>query len=654
MEPTVRALSIYPHLRMILTVISKKDLFSLIAPNGTGRAIGIPWIVSRSGSRTLVSVKSSLEADRFVGVMRKIDPSVTVSRDITSDSDVVYSTHEETRKFLLEKISIDDFGVLMIEDVSNASIENLILVSIWRHYVNTEMRVPRLVLAGSSPANGVYRVAADGSSESTLVDVSSYYINTKNYPYNILYHSSSFDTDSRTFLKEVVKVIAKFDSTMGGGNMMVYLPSEVDVETIRMLLSRVSRAPIITPSTVHTSPTYNKSIILTTDECSSLFTVDVNVIVDSMMANVISTTGTGCHLKEVKYISQKMANRRSSRLGSKQTGVCYRMVTKSHYMSLPRSFPNRPSTLIGSHVLALASHKIPLPKILPGVSKERIAAELRFLLSVKGIDRQMKSTAKGRFIAKSPLSPRNSSVLWDWVMDGLNSTPCAQILSLIDCYTQSFFWTPLKDPVDTTGAYQVKHSEHVSRYFSRFRGRSDVHTLANVWVYFLEETDGLKAKDQEVAVWCSTNSIDYPSMIRAMSKMRQCSEYLAEFDMIDPDVTFLVEDLVDNMREIMLKSYSDRLLTLITDRYKPIYHGKKLSNVYTLAKNSVSGLSSDPPLSLIGLSVTKTGKSNEPVVITLALDVKNDPTGVQGPDYEEAEELTDFIDDVRALEEVPL
>ena len=139
-------------------------------------------------------------------------------------------------------------------------------------------------------------------------------------------------------------------------------------------------------------------------------------------------------------------------------------------------------------------------------------------------------TPAGEFSVDLPLGIRNSKVIFDWIHEqkpGLFN--CIVCMILIDSSgSQSYFYSPSRpDDQETEEDFNKRRTEHINTYFNRFRGKSDVHTLMNMWNFIIKgqqfgQQDQWELNKDYVKKLCIENSLNNKLMKDTLSTIKKC------------------------------------------------------------------------------------------------------------------------------------
>ncbi len=114
-------------------------------------------------------------------------------------------------------------------------------------------------------------------------------------------------------------------------------------------------------------------------------------------------------------------------------------------------------------------------------------------------------TEVGTFVLNLPFSVRNSLALYYLKQQSLSIFPDLCILAMLDSYGPYFIY-PKRDPGISQQEYNLVIQEHTERFFKVFIGASDLHTLSNICVTFLNEVGGLQS--DTLKSWARLHSLN--------------------------------------------------------------------------------------------------------------------------------------------------
>ena len=636
MEVNLPGIAIYPFLRPIIELISTNDLVSVSAKDGYGRGIGIPWILAKSKLSVLVACESD-RVSRLIRYLSSVTEDITATDVIPSSiskSTIIYMSQKNVAHLLIND-GFPKVDVLVLD--GGFSVYSSMIAALWNKNAHSTKISPRLVISRNTRSNFLSKLASDSiTGNRKIADEANYVCNVPSNRVRVLYHNKSYKYNKAELNRDIARVVlANIPTTLEAPmNILVYLHSDVSITTVKDILQDLTDTKIITSIDPDVVDAQGSNILLATQEGAHIFTVRIDMVIDSMMTLSDMCSMSGCRCKYMSLIDKHTAKIRSLRAGWDKVGVCYRMCTKETFLLLDRQIKRR-RTGVYAQILEFSNYGINIGGLLYR-NRKVIRKETKMLGDMGALDSTGLSTKKGMFMEKCPLSMRHSSVLWDWLEKGYKAYACVALLSMLDCYEPIFFATPEKEVEETISGYQGRVLIHKNTHFSRFRGRSDINTLINVWSSFMEETDGLISSDTDIDKWSDDNSIDRESMKRIVSKIHEVLTYVESsheyipialntaLDRREHIEHFNPDDFVDTVRDVFADSYTDKVLVNVSRSVsRTRYKGVKNNRTYILDdRTTINGLLGNPPKYLLPVIESKVDSGVLTVnVIHVALDI---------------------------------
>jgi hypothetical protein len=241
-------------------------------------------------------------------------------------------------------------------------------------------------------------------------------------------------------------------------------------------------------------------------------------IIDMMKKERYILTITGGIRNKIEYISKREAIERA-----KKGKIVYRMISQNTFENLYLESNNVNSKSL--HQQMLDEHKNSKINLL---TEERNII-YKLFLDFQILDISLKITSKGNYIRKMPFGIKPSLLAYE--VGGYEGIVLA---SLIDSFNGSpYLFNKSLDLKKDTFEYQIDRSEHIRKYYEKFRGNSDIETLLNIYIEWFNSNIDLEK-------WCQENNISYSylkdvdSIIKqTIQKMNITSKKINTFDIID-------------------------------------------------------------------------------------------------------------------------
>lgn len=615
-------MQIAEYLSSILEEISKYPVVSVISPTGSGKSVGIPAAISRLQVKCFVTVPTITAAISLSSYQKYVSPHVKVGYAAEGNvqyddtTQIVYTTSGHMRRKLLSHFidgkpkPITFCDVLMVDEVHSGTIDNTIILSLWMYIAKYGMQIPRLVLSTATPSP-------------LLIEPQPviFKIENKGYPIDIRYYNQEIDIDDpRGQIYELTArliVDVHMNTPITNGDMLVFAPGSGEVETIVRLLSNsniVNKNAIIIPAygAMHsddiekiyaTPPPNSRKIIVATNIAESAITIsDLGIIIDTCLEKRAETSLTGGVRLILSRISKDSAQQRAGRTGRTKPGICYRMLTENAFQLLEQYRPSEISRVpLYNAIMELYSVGLTPQNVIHDINTMQINKANKVLteLGMISITPKLSVTGAGYFAPHFPLGVYNSAVLWQWVNEGLPPFPGIVAVSLIDSYGPPYYWLPRKDSTESPNDYTKKIDNHKEKYFSKFRGRSDLHTALNMWNDLMNNIGGFPGDSWDISKWAQNNSINNKKIRELYSIVKQCVKIAERLDIPIKIGPFTTDGVIKAITPILQNVYKNNIFV---SRNGITYYSRSTNELYKLEnRSSINTLVTDPPMNIIGL-----------------------------------------------------
>ena len=671
-------MKIDPHLPEILQTVSDNIITAVVAAPGTGKSIGIPYIVASTGSRIFISVPTVTAARSLYSYQKYLHPEIrvgyaaegTVAYD--DRSQIVYVTAGHLRRKMIAYFNRTDDGaveispidfcdVLMIDEVHSGMLDNSVNIDLWKFAAKNGVSVPRLILSSATLDTGATGpLAMFPASEFPAPAV--YQIDIKAFPIETRYARRDYDPDDNELYTDMAKWIEEVHNSKAPGDILVFAPGKNEVEDIiRDLTSKSLRNVILVPAYAALSsedinriyqptPRGMRKIIVATNIAEAAITIDdIAFVFDSMTEKQAETSMSGGLRLVLSHISQSSADQRRGRTGRTRPGVAIRMITEEGFSKLQsQRVPEIKRVPIYTVIMELLKAGLRPVDVLSEIEPTRVGHAVKFLSRLGLINPATEEpTQGGDFVTHFPLGIRNATALWKWSQTGLPMFPAIATLAMIDCYGPSYMYYPRAN----IGEPPINNEEHRQKYFEQFRGRSDVDTLVNIWNKMMEDLEGPDARANDVLRWCRKNSMNHKKIREVLQIVRQCMSACGSLETqpregLEPKTLnceagpFTREGLMNNIRPILTDVYSDMVMALsprFAGKGKPIYiHGGIQGALetpfkaedYILDRMALNTLALDPPPFIIAIISAEIQTKARPLhTVSVALDLSGPPPG---------------------------
>lgn len=650
-------LRISPHLQEILKRIGNNPITAVVAPTGSGKSLGIPLTVAQAGARIFVSVPTITAALSLAKHLAYIAPEISIGYAAEGDvhynqsTQVVYATSGHLRRKMLGFFSqgkcsgITFTDVLMLDEIHIGSIDNQIILALWKHCGLQQVQIPRLVLSSA-----VY-------DPDKLLNASIYTIEIETYPIEIRYHPKSYDPEESSLLTDTAAVIKNYHSSSVAGHFLIFVSGSSEVETLINLLGNLAGAMILPAysnlSREDVSKIYQKTgantrkIIIATNIAETSITVpDVGLVVDTLTEKRAETSITGGFRLALRNISKASALQRCGRTGRTMPGICYRMTTKDFFDRLEESRPDEILRVpLYNTIIELLNVGLDPLTVLPNIPGSRLQETLTLLrqlnmitesrpvagpnatyaerATIANMPGKTVVTEIGRFAPSFPLGVRNSAILWNWIKQGIPLFPGIVVVSLIDSYGPGYLWYPRREENQSTSEYNAILDEHRSRYFSKFIGDSDPATFVNIWNDLMKGVGGYdRLNSSNLLSWSTTNSINHKKIREAVNIIKQCMSSANRLGYEVKIGPFTTKGVIDKLRPLAMDAYQDLIFDIFPGP-RLGYYDPKTRTVYKLdTRQALNKLQAVKPPRIIGMITAEIQTARSPVhIISVALDL---------------------------------
>ena len=614
-------LPIGSHLKNIYDRLQLVDELLVIGPTGSGKSIGIPWYISRTGHRIVIAVPTVTAAQSLYFRQRNINPDVNVGiaagkmTRYNRDTALIYTTGGFIKSRLLDYIKrlnegqvksdefIESIDVLMLDEIHVGSVDITLTYELLTYIRNKYdikrsdsnsgySSIPSILLTSATIGETKYRTAERYSFEVTK------------YPVRIIWHTRNYAPNERQLLIDTAKVVLTFHLNEDVvGDFLIFVAGSGEVKHLITLLnqhlSNVSAKPRILPAysglssnqlnqiyirknidrtTGEISKDMPRKIVVATNIAETSITIPGIVwMFDTMMEKVSSISPSDGLRLITNPISKSSAEQRCGRVGRIGNGFCYRMCQSNYYLKLAQERKDEIyRTPIYGIILDLLNagiqyedlYTIPTKRgILDLVDPHIIVSALSLLKSLELIDDLYRPTDKGQIVSKIPLGLRNSVVLIDWLyhQDPIYPPyPAIVCMALIDNYGPSYFKYPSRRPQQDQADYKRSLIIHREKFYLKFAGFSDVDTLLNMWLDFIAGQRGSESNFnpsfKQTLNWCRNNRIDSRLWIQVQRTVRRLIKI----------VNGLKSDLSNNTTETIEVNEGNFTVENVTKALRPI------------------------------------------------------------------------------------
>jgi HrpA-like RNA helicase len=541
------------------------------------------------------------------------------------DTPIVYCTSGHIRRKLigLLKSGVTDLrfcDVLMIDEAHSGTLDNDVIMSIWKWAFEKGYTVPKLLLASATLTIEQTPFAGD-------TNIFIYNIITKSYPVTIKYYRTSYAPESRLLLKETATLILDehrnvalpeergdkwlaFCSGMNEVNDLIkhlnagLTPEEkVNTEVIAIYgqISTEERRKVF-----QTAPIGKRIIVVGTNVAETSITIDgLSIIFDTMTEKFGETSASGGFRLVQHRISKSSAKQRAGRVGRQFPGTVFRMITEQDFDFLPEQRQTELNR-VPLHTMAielLDAGIDPIELFNKRIDPHKLLLSVGLLKRLGMVTETGHVTKAGEFAAAFPLSVRSSGVIWEWIKTGKPLFPCVVTMALIDCFNPSYFYYPRVEEPDEVKR-QAAMNKHYSKYFAKFAAPTDIGVLLNIWADVSTFVNKLDPTSKKFFRWCSENSMNQRKMRELFNIIRQVCNALYRLGREIKLGKFNNDNVINVLSPILAKVYADLTFDYVgSEKYFDPFN----RDYYRLDKrNSLAGAprpNSEKVITLISIEV---------------------------------------------------
>jgi len=262
------------------------------------------------------------------------------------------------------------------------------------------------------------------------------------YPVEIRYEPPEEDPEEITHVEAAVRVVDDLLDGGGGGDILVFMPTEQDIrETCEMLEGRERRGVKILPLYARLpsqeqrrvfAPIADRKVVVATNVAETSVTIPgIRYVVDTGLARIsYYNPRTRTSGLPVRPISRSSADQRAGHCGRVENGVCIRLYSREDYESRPLYTP--PEILrsnLAEVILRMLALRIDDPSAFPFVdppAPKSLRVGYDILEELGAIEREedgegtarRRLTPQGRRMARLPLDPRIARMILEAEKEG--------------------------------------------------------------------------------------------------------------------------------------------------------------------------------------------------------------------------------------------
>ncbi len=416
--------------------LRQRQVLILAGETGSGKSTQLPLIALQAGFglRGLIGhtqprrIAARSIAARVAGQLgQKIGDSVGCQVRFSDQSGPLTCVKLMTDGILLAETPSDrllrNYELLIVDEAHERSL-NVDFVLAWLKQLLPQR--PELRVAITSATLDTQRFAehfADAAGPAPVIEVEG-----RSWPVEIQYHPPDAPDDESVLLAVVHHCDRLLQS--GGGDLLVFLPTEHDIRAVAKKL-RGSGSPAIARADV--LPLYGRladhqqaevfrphsrpRIVLATNVAESSITVPgIRAVIDVGTARISRyVPRSKVQRLPIEPVSQASASQRAGRCGRVGPGTCIRLYSEDDFDSRPPfTTPEIRRTNLAGTLLRLLSLGVPDIEAFPLLDPphpEAIRDGFRTLHEITAIDDHRRLTDLGRRLARMPVDPRIGRIL---------------------------------------------------------------------------------------------------------------------------------------------------------------------------------------------------------------------------------------------------
>ena len=311
---------------------------------------------------------------------------------------------------------------------------------------------------------------------------------------------------------------------------------------------------------------------------------------------VVEQSLTGGTRVKRQNISKAKATIRSHRGGKDRPVLSYRLISKGMFNKLSDNDISEIYRVpIHKIILDLTLNGVDYHNILIGLNQGYITKVYNLMLNLGLIDVNNKVTKLGSFVNNLPYGIRQGVILFRWLEQYPNkANAILPILSMIDVFDKPFWVYPMISPGMPQIEYKLLLLDHYKKYFTPFKGESDVHTFVKLW-RILQDEIGVNPTTEDLIDWTTDNSINFDNMETVM---------ILNNTIGNPLNNKLDLNILDKLGPIIKDVYSDKKLINDTNADRIIYLDINNNRYNIDSRYGVNSISQQQPQLIYGLVTT--------------------------------------------------
>jgi ATP-dependent helicase HrpA len=323
----------------------------------------------------------------------------------------------------------------------------------------------------------------------------------------------------------------------GGGDILVFMPTEEDIRETCALLSGpetrgaavlplYARLPAAEQRRVFTSFPGRKIIVATNIAETSITIPGIRYVVDTGLARISQySPRTGTKSLPVRPVSKSSADQRKGRCGRVREGICIRLYSREDYEARPLfTTPEILRSDLAEVILRMLSLNIdPLPGLpfIDPPNPRLVHDGIDLLLELGAVEKgdapgggpAIRLTGRGRIMARLPIDPRVSRIL----LEARDEKCLKEVLVIAGALSSQ---DPRERPPD-----REEEADRVHRAF--LNPSSDFIALLNIWNAFESEVKDVRSAGR-LRKFCRSRFLSWSRMREWRDIHGELSEIMEE------------------------------------------------------------------------------------------------------------------------------
>ncbi len=567
-----KLLEINNHTENIINLLKDHPVLNIVSGGASGKSTVLPVNISKTNNV-------------FVAVS---DPSSFPSQpniNYVSKQDIIDRMSEVIRK--TGCLDVDLSGILIIDEADSGSLDDFMIMILWRYCAERGGKVPKLIMLSKTPVDKWYGI---------LFDITTYYVPTIDRNIEIRYSED-----------DLMELIYNIHTSSAKGDMLLFVSDKSDIPLMTKHIDDllIPNLDIIGLNNIHEITKGRKLIITDRSGETQSLNNNIGIVIDLMMDKTTDRSLTGGLRHTTKYITKEQADVRANR-GTLDNTLVYRMINPTIYLTLDNHrIPEIYKVPLHLTMLDLYEKKLNPFDILNMFPESSLKYNYGLMLNLGVIDMKNRVTEIGKFAKMVPLGLRNAVALYRYIKNSNDIYSAIIILTMIDSIKDTYFQYPLRED-DTTHIEQTYDTLfRYKEYFLPFEGRSDVETYGNIWNIMLEEI----GPEYGMKDWCENNYINHSIMSEVSSVSNNIINLFNDRNIMVEEGTFDVLGVMETLGPILADIYKDRQYNIDhTTEIKIRYMDNDLNYYKMDSQYCVNSIDRDRPETVYGL-ITSTIRS---------------------------------------------